>query len=63
MGDLLEYGHLWAVWYRDHIHTDVHRKLAIFATREEAKRWIMDHGMPGCKIRKLELFVKEGTKA
>lgn len=47
---------LWAVWFRGHIHTDAERKLAVFATRKEAKAWVADYGMPECKVGKLVVF-------
>lgn len=46
---------LWAVWFQDHIHTDIEGKLAVFPTRVAASNWIDRHGMPECKIRPLPL--------
>jgi len=51
----MTYKALWAVWFGDHIHMDAENKLAVFATRKAAKSWVEDHGMPECKIRKLEI--------
>ena len=47
---------LWAVYFAGHIHTDVERKLAIFATRKEAASWVTNHGTSECKVRKLTVF-------
>lgn len=44
---------LWAVYFGGHIHTDVERKLAVFARRSEASSWVHEHGTSECKIRKL----------
>jgi hypothetical protein len=41
---------LWAVWFRDHIHTDAEGKLAVFQTRTKAVTWIKEYGMPECKV-------------
>jgi hypothetical protein len=46
---------LWAVWFRDHIHTDAEGKLAVFPTRTKAVTWIKGYGMPECKVRELKL--------
>lgn len=47
---------LWSVWWRDHIHTDVERKLAVFATKAEAEEWKREHSaFPEAKIRKLTI--------
>lgn len=41
-----DYLPLWAVNFRGHIHEDREGKLAVFATRREARRWIDLHGLP-----------------
>lgn len=48
---------LWAVWFRDHIHTDIEGKLAIFTTRAKAADWVYNHAVSpdDTKIRKLTL--------
>ena len=35
---------VYAVWYEDHIHTDVEQRLAIFPTRKDAVEWTKKHG-------------------
>lgn len=47
--------HAWAVWFGNHIHTDVDQKLAIFRTRKLAQAWMSVNGTDGCRIEKLPL--------
>ncbi len=44
---------LWAVWFEDHIHTDIHGQYAIFRNREKARRWMEKYGIPGCRVARL----------
>jgi hypothetical protein len=46
---------VWAAWFRDHIHTDVHGQLAIFAKRKDAQAWIDEHGLGLCSLRAFRL--------
>ena len=45
---------IWAVFFRDHIHTDMFGKLTVFNTRDEARAWIKTFGMPSCRIVKFQ---------
>jgi hypothetical protein len=51
----LKTGVLWAVIFRDHIHTDAEQKLAVFATRTKATQWIKEHGGPDCRVLRLNV--------
>jgi hypothetical protein len=44
---------MWAVWFRDHVHTDFDGQYAIFATRKAALRWKRLYGIPGCRVARL----------
>ncbi len=47
---------LWAVWFRDHIHTDAEQKLAVFRTKKIATAWARTEGRGmDCTVRRLEL--------
>lgn len=35
---------VWAVWTRDHIHTDIDQRLAVFSTKKDAADWVKKYG-------------------
>lgn len=42
---------MYAVLFKDHIHTDVDGKLAIFRHKQKAEEWVKNHGIMGtCKV-------------
>lgn len=41
---------VWLILFRDHIHTDVNGKLAIFASKSAAQAWIDKWGTPDCGL-------------
>ena len=46
---------LWAVYFKDHIHTDYEQKLAVFRTYRKARKWVHDYGTDECRVKRLEV--------
>lgn len=45
----------WAVWFKDHIHTDCYGQLAIFSNRKFALAWMKKYALPGCSVKRVSL--------
>ena len=46
---------LWAVYFKDHIHTDYEQKLAVFRTYGKARKWVREYGTDECRVTRLEV--------
>ena len=47
---------MWAVYFRDHIHQNIHGQLAIFATRKQAREWVKNVGMRSRSISRVVIL-------
>lgn len=46
---------MWAVWFKDHIHTDHLGQLAIFDCKRAAQAWMKKYAIPGCRVARIVL--------
>ena len=50
---------VWAVWFKDHIHTDRFGQLAIFASRKAAMEWKKKYAIPGCRVARMMAYEED----
>ncbi len=47
---------IYAVTFRNRIHKDQDKKLAVFETRKDAERWLSKNRLPQCSVVEIRTF-------